>query len=151
MGRGAESAGGLWGQYWRGNPPRLDTSARWACWLIGQLEPCVFGVCLWLRWNVYFLWVDSTFMNQVSPSWSVRCCGFPRCDVDVEVLQVGFEGVCLALTLASYFPASTTEFTVQQLLGYPGVWLQDDWYYWVQRSSLYVGSRYHHWVQLSSQ
>ncbi len=60
-------------------------------------------------------------MNQFSQSWSVRCYSFPLCDVNVEVLQVGFEGVCVALTLASYFPATTTAYTVLQLLGYPGV------------------------------
>ncbi len=67
------------------------------------------------------LCVYGTFMNQVSPSWSVRCCGFPCCYIDAEVLQVGFEGVFVGLTLASYVPATTTEFTVQQLFGYPGV------------------------------
>ncbi len=71
--------------------------------------------------GTFILCVDGTFMNQVSLSWSVRCCGFPCCYVDVELLMIGFEGVFVALTLASYFSSTMTEFTVQQLLGYP-VW-----------------------------
>ena len=67
----------------------------------------------------YFMLFVFGFINQISPSWSG---GFRRCDVDVEVLQVGFEGAFVVLTLASYFPATTTEFTVQQLLGYHGGW-----------------------------
>ena len=58
---------------------------------------------------MFILRLDGTFMNQVSPSWSIRSCSFPRCDANIEVLQVGFEGVFVVLTLASYFPATTTE------------------------------------------
>ena len=72
--------------------------------------------------GTFILCMGGTFMNQVSPSWSVRCCSFPCCNVDVEVLHVDFEGVFVALTLASYFSATIAEFTVQQLLGYPAAW-----------------------------
>ncbi len=98
---------------------KLDSSGRGACWLNSASFACsafVFG-CV----GTFVRCVDGTFMNQVSPSWSVRCCGFPCCNVDVEVLQVGFEGVFVALTLASYFSATMTEIPVQQLLGYPAL------------------------------
>ena len=57
-------------------------------------------------------------MNHAWPGWSVRCCIFPCGDVDVEVLELGFQGVFEALTLSSYLPCPLTKFTVQQLLGY---------------------------------
>ena len=60
-------------------------------------------------------------MNHASPDWSVRCYVFPCGDVDVEVLEVSFQGVFEALTLSSYLPFPLTKFTVQQLFGYSGV------------------------------
>ena len=101
--------------------PLPEVGHQWerACWPIGQLEPSsstfVFG-CV----GTFILWVDGTFMNQVSPSWSVGWCGFPRCDVDVEVLQVGYESLCSAY--AGFLLSCYHEFTVQQRFGYPEVW-----------------------------
>ena len=65
--------------------------------------------------------VEGALVNHASPDWYVRCCIFPCGDVDVEVLEVSFQGVFEALTVSSYLPCSFTKFTVQQLLGYSGV------------------------------
>ena len=43
--------------------------------------------------------VEGALVNHASPGWSVRCCVFPCGDVDVEVLEVSFQGVFEALTL----------------------------------------------------
>ena len=65
--------------------------------------------------------VEGALGNHASPAWSVRCCIFPCGDVDVEVLEVSFQGVFEALTWSSYLPCPLSKFTVQQLLGYSGV------------------------------
>ena len=65
--------------------------------------------------------VEGALVNHASPDWSVRCYVFPCGDVDVEVLEVSFQGVFEALTLSSYLPFPLTKFTVQQLFGYSGV------------------------------
>jgi len=43
-------------------------------------------------------------VNHVSPGWSVKCDVFPCGDVDVEVLEVSFQGVFEVLALSSYLP-----------------------------------------------
>ena len=65
--------------------------------------------------------VEGALANHASPGWSVRCCVFPGGDIDVEVLEVSFQGVFEALALPSCFPCLLTKFTVQQLFGYSGV------------------------------
>lgn len=56
--------------------------------------------------GAFIFWVDGTFMNQITPSRSVRCCSFPRWNVDIEVFQMWFDAVFIAFALASNFPAS---------------------------------------------
>ena len=61
--------------------------------------------------------VEGALVNHASPGWSVRCCIFPRGDVDVKVLEVSFQGVFEVLALSSYLPCPLTKLTVQQPLG----------------------------------
>ena len=70
--------------------------------------------------------VEGALVNHASPGWSVRCCVFPCGDVDVKVLEVSFQGVFEAFALSSYLPCPLTKLTVQQLLGYSGVWHSED-------------------------
>ena len=48
--------------------------------------------------------VEGAPVNHVSPGWSVRCDVFPCGDVDVEVLEVSFQGVFEVLALSSCLP-----------------------------------------------
>ena len=68
------------------------------------------------------LWVEGTTVDHTSSGWSVRCCVFQGCDVDVEIFEIGFERVFVALALSSDLSSITTESTMPQLLGYTGVW-----------------------------
>jgi len=72
------------------------------------------------------LWVEGTSVHHTSPGWSVRCCVFQGCDVDVETFEVVFEGVFVALALSSDLSSTTTESTILQLLGDMGVWHSKD-------------------------
>ena len=65
--------------------------------------------------------VEGALVNHTSPGWSVRCCVFPGGDVDVEVLEVSFQGVLEAPALPYCLPCPLANFTVQQLFGYSGV------------------------------
>ena len=65
--------------------------------------------------------VEDTSVDHTSPGLSVRCCVFPGCHVDVNIFEVGFEGVFVVLALSSDLSSTTTEFTIQQLLGDTGV------------------------------
>ena len=65
-------------------------------------------------------------MDHTSSGWSVRCCVFQGCDVDVETFEVGFQGVFVALALSSDLSSTTTEPTMPQLLGDMGVWHSKD-------------------------
>ena len=58
-----------------------------------------------------------TLVDQASPGWSVGCGVFPGGDVDVEVFQVGLQGVFVAPALTSNFSLAMSEFTVEQLFG----------------------------------
>ena len=71
-------------------------------------------------------WVKGALVDHATPGWSVRCCVFPCGDVDGEVFEVSFQGVFEALTLSSHLPYPMLKFTVQQLLGYSGVWHSGD-------------------------
>ena len=65
-------------------------------------------------------------VSHASPGWFVRCCIFPCGDVDVKVLEVSFQGVFEVLALSPYLPSPLTKLTIQQLLGYSGVWRLED-------------------------
>ena len=65
--------------------------------------------------------VEGALVNHASPVWSVRCCVFPGGDVNVEVLEVSFQGVFEALALSPCLPRPLNKFTVQQLFGYSEV------------------------------
>ena len=64
--------------------------------------------------------VKGALVDHASPGWSVRCCVFPGADVNVEVLEVSFQGVFEAPALSSCLPCPLTKFTVQ-LFRYSGV------------------------------
>lgn len=70
--------------------------------------------------------VEGALVSHASPGWFVRCCIFPCGDVDVKVLEVSFQRVFEALALSSYLPSSLTKLTIQQLLGYSGIWHLED-------------------------
>ena len=53
-----------------------------------------------------------------SPGWSVRCCVFPGGDINVEILEVSFQGVFETLSLSSCLPCPLTKFIVTGLEGY---------------------------------
>ena len=65
--------------------------------------------------------VKGALMDHDSPGWSVRCCVFPGGDINVEILEVGFQGVFEALSLSSCLPCPLTKITAQQLFGYSRV------------------------------
>ena len=70
--------------------------------------------------------VEGALVNHASPGWSVRCCVFPWGDVDVKVLEVSFQGVSEVLAFSFYLPCPLTKLTIQQLLGYCGIWHSED-------------------------
>ena len=65
--------------------------------------------------------LEGALVSHASPGWSVRCCVFPGGDINVEVLEVSFQGVFEALALSSCLPCPLTKFIVQQLFRYFGV------------------------------